>query len=178
MPLVAGNNLCSATTSVLVVPHCGQPRSVDPLRLVSSHALWICTGQTKHTHLSSGSTASKQMQHWTLERACGGVRLLNLLEPYMVRLWTWCCKLEPKVTWARIQARMHPMNSHMTANTHEIFLLESSYLLFTTYIYYLTLTIRSPRLWFSNNDIGLRSKLWSHNRCVHWSVQNVAYRNM
>ena len=61
---------------------------------------------------------------------------------------TLCCKLEPKVTWTRIQARMHPMNSHMTANTHEFFFIRK--LIFTLYHLYilLTLTIRSPRLWF------------------------------
>ena len=88
VPLTAGLNFCSFTTSVLVVLHCGQPLFAAAVwRHWDSQFLCACTLQTKHTHLSCSVMGSVQKRHSPpLERDLGGVRLLNLLSRNMVRL--------------------------------------------------------------------------------------------
>ena len=88
VPLTAGLNVCSFTTSVLVVLHCGQPLFAAAVwRHWDSQCLCACTEQTKHTHLSCSVMGSVQKRHSPpLERDLGGVRLLNLFPRNMVRL--------------------------------------------------------------------------------------------
>ena len=88
VPLTAGLNVCSFTTSVLVVLHCGQPLFAAAVwRHWDSQFLCACTLQTKHTHLSCSVMGSVQKRHSPpLERDLGGVRLLNLFPRNMVRL--------------------------------------------------------------------------------------------
>ena len=95
VPLVAGVNSCSLTTSVLVVLHCGQPLlALAVRRQCSSQRLCACTGQTKHTHLSCSAMGSEQKRHSPpLERDLGGVRLLNLFPRNIVEEGWVCCGL-------------------------------------------------------------------------------------